>query len=1048
MKFRCHSARIGLWYVLALLLVLFAQGAGVRAYGQSLRDISGTVTDSGGEVVPGAFVIVKGTRNGSISDAEGRYYIKDVPVNATLLVSCLGYDELEISSGTGNTVNPVMYANSEQLEEVVLVAYGAQKKVSVTGSISAVQNKDLTVSTSPNLTSALSGKLPGLATIQATGRPGGDDITMYLRGVSTTNSTSPLIMIDGVPRDNISSLDPNEIESVSVLKDASATAVFGVRGANGVLLITTRRGEEGTMQLSATADFTMQSFITQVDRVHSWEFAELRNQAARNDGVEESMLPFTRYMIDKYRAGDDPVFYPDRDVWNEAFYKYAPQERVNVNISGGSKKVKFFVNVGFVDQGGLSKNEGKDVLGYDPSFRLNRYSFRSNLDYQLADNFKLSANVGTYLDRVNSPTYNVLSLGSMNAFMQQLVLRTWETPPSCPGPLTVAGYGVPAGEIVSQPSWDYNAYALANSFGFLRETKIKMNTSLTADWDLKFITKGLSTRFMVSYDSYGETDLNGVRTFDTYAASVAASAGTPCSYIEARSNQNGAITLSKSVAARYYMNMQYSLNYARTFAHKHDVTGMFLLQRDNWQNAGADLPYNILGFSTRFTYGYDNRYFAEFNAGYNGSEQFAKQNRFGFFPAVSGSWVVSNEDFLQGNPVLSRLKLRASYGKVGNDGLGSARFLYIGTISQQGSGPIPSLGYGNYILQGMLGNENLSWEIAYKQNYGIDVQFFQQLSLSLDVFREDRDHILLSRGTVPELQGVPLSNLPKVNMGKVRNKGFELEGTWDKRFSKDFRIVLKGNYAYNENVQIEMDEAILPEDYAYRYRKQGFSIGQCWGYEIDYSNGNGYINTQEELDNLPAYNVGGIPRLGDFKYVDQNKDGVIDERDQAPIGYSSIPRVTYGFTARADWKGFDATLVFSGLAKASMAYNIRGVYETQADGFYTGAHLHAWTKERYEAGEKILYPALGVTAGCSILPNSYFIMDRSFCRLKTAELGYTLPKKLVQKAGMSNLRLYVNANNLFTLKNMNISHIDPEQSRPTTYPLTRNVTVGVNVRFK
>lgn len=1029
------------------LLLLHAGGAWLFLSGQTTRSLSGKVFDDNGETIPGAYVYVKGTQNGSITDTDGRYALSNVPEGATIAASCIGFEEFETVVGTRSTLNITLRIGAEQLEEVVLVAYGAQKKVSVTGSIAAVQTKDITISSSPNLSAALSGKLPGLATIQSNGRPGGDDITLYLRGAGTTNGSSPLVLIDGVPRSNISNLDPNEVASISILKDASATAVFGVRGANGVILITTRRGEEGSMHLSATADFSMQSFITQVDRLHSWEFAELRNQASRNDGVEESMLPFTPYMIAKYKSGDDPVFFPDRDTWSENFHKFAPQQRVNVNASGGSEKLRFFVNVGFVNQGGLSKNDGPEVLGYDPEFNLKRYSFRSNLDYQLAPSFKLSANVGAYLDRVGSPTYSILSLSGMTAFLQQLVLRTWETPAGQPGPVTVPGYGVPANEIVALPTWDYNAYALANSFGFLRETKIKMNTSLVADWDLKFITKGLSTKFMVSFDSFGETNLNGVRTFDTYSAVVGKVDGAESGYIAARSNQNGAITLSKSVASRYYLNLQYSINYARTFAGKHDVTGMLLLQRDNWQNAGADLPYNILGLSGRVTYGYDNRYFAEVNVGYNGSEQFAKAHRFGFFPAFSASWVVSNEDFLHGNPVLTSLKLRASYGKVGNDSLGSDRFLYISDMSLSGGGPMSTLGYGKQVVQGMLGNENLSWEIAHKQNYGIDIQLFQQFGISVDVFREYRDHILLTRGTVPELQGVPLEYLPKMNMGKVENHGFEIDASWTKRFSKTARVILKGNFAYNRNKQIFMDEAILPESYAYRYRKEGYPIGQLWGYQIDYSNGNGYINTQEELDSLPTYNVGGVPRLGDFKYVDVNNDNIIDEKDLSPIGYTRIPRISYGFTASGSWRGFDATAVFSGIAKASLQYNIRGVMETYGEGFYTGAHLHAWTKERYENGEDIQYPALGVTAGSSLIANSYFIMDRSFCRLKSLEIGYTFDKGLLKKAGLRSLRLYVNANNLFTIKNMPISHIDPEQSSPQTYPLTRTVSLGVNVGF-
>ncbi len=988
--------------------------------------------------------IVEGPTNGTVTDADGKFSIQ-VTLPSELRISYVGYVSQTIPIQNQKDLRIVLVENSELLEEVVVVGYGSQKKISVTGAVASVQTKELKQTSSANLSIALAGRLPGLTAIQSSGQPGRDDVSLYLRGSSTTNGSSPLIMIDGVPRDNISTLDPNEIASVSILKDASATAVFGVRGANGVIMITTRRGEAGKQELSITADYSLQSYIARPDRIHSWEFAALRNQAARNSGTSEDNLPFTDYMIEKYKSGEDPVFYPDRDPYNDLLRKWAPQTRVNVNLNGGTDKLQYFVNAAYLGQGGNIKTESKDELGYDPSFKMHRYNFRANLDYKIASNLKASLNVATYIEKMYSPQLRKLYNGSMDAMVTDMLHMLWSTPPTDPGPLTVEGYGMPAGRVISQSGVaDRNIYGDINRRGYRQETNTSLNTSLTVDWGLDFITKGLSTKVMLAYDSKAQTAMDGVRDIDMYGAVVARNADEKNYYKDIRVNTNSTLDLSKSMSTNYYLNVQYSLNYARKF-NKHDVTAMFLFQRDNWQQWSGDLPYNMLGLSARATYAYDMRYLFEANIGYNGSEQFAKGKRFGFFPAFSAGWVVSNEEFLADNKWLTNLKLRASYGKVGNDKLGSTRFLYISNISE-GGGYIPSLGRGKQIIQGKLGNPNLSWEIAYKQNYGIDFQLWNELSLSADYFIEKREGILISRGTVPELQGVSLGDLPKVNMGKIDNKGFELELTYQKRINKDFSFTLKGNYAYNKNTQKFMDEAMLSKEYAYRYRNTGFSIGQNFGYLIDYSNGNGYINSQEELDNLPVYQIGN-PRIGDFKYVDLNDDGYINDKDKAPIKYSDVPRVTYGLSASVNYKDFDFSVLFSGIAKSSRYYSGQGIWEYSLVGFYSGYHLNAWTEERYKNGEKITYPALGVAQGTSQMPNSFFIMDRSFLRLKNIELGYSLPKGSLKPIGIENVRFYVNGNNLLTWKKMPVNTIDPEQAAVLNYPVTKMVNFGLNVVF-
>ena len=654
-----------------------------RVHQQTVQ-LTGVVLDIQGFPLVGVNIMENAT-NGTITDIDGKFSIKVTP-QSVLHVSYIGYVTQTVKVGNKKNISIVMEEDSKTLEEVVVVGYGSQKKVSVTGAVAAIQTKELKQSSAANLSTALAGRMPGLTAMQTSGRPGGDDVTLYLRGAGTVNGSNPLILIDGVPRDNISTMDPNEIASVSILKDASATAVFGVRGANGVIMITTRRGEEGKSELSISADYSLQRFTAEADRIHSWEFAELRNQAFRNDGYAESDLPFTDYMIEMYRSGKDRVYYPDRDVYNEFFKKWAPQTRVNVNLSGGTKKLSYFMNVAYMGQGGQFRTESEKDLGYDPSYKSNRYNFRTNLDYKVASNFKLSLNIASYLEKVNTPQTAKLFNNSVDELVTNMRAYIWATPPTDPGPLTVAGQtladgtNVPAGQVINQAGIDRNTYGELSRRGYQQATRTNLNSSIIADWELDFITKGLSTKLMISFDTKAMTTLQGFREYDTYGVTVARTSEEKSYVSKVRMNTNDAISLTKSQQTNYYLNMQYSLNYARQFG-LHDVTGMALIQRDNWQQYAADLPYNMLGISARATYSYDSRYLAEVNVGYNGSEQFAKGKRFGFFPAFSAGWVASNEAFLKDNDFITNLKLRASYGKVGNDKLGATRFLYIMRIS-------------------------------------------------------------------------------------------------------------------------------------------------------------------------------------------------------------------------------------------------------------------------------------------------------------------------------------------------------------------------------
>ncbi len=1010
--------------------------------------ITGTVIDAQGKPMPGVNIVIKATRAGTVSDLNGRYSITVPDRNAVLQFSFVGCVTQEVKVGDLTMFNVTMVENTREFEEVVVVAYGAQKKTTVTGAIATVQTKELKQSSTANLSVALAGRLPGLTALQSSGMPGYDEVTMYLRGAGTINGANPLILIDGVPRENLSELDPNEVASVSILKDASSTAVFGVRGANGVILVTTKRGDTTKPELSFSGEYGLQSLAAKFDRIHSWEYAELRNQAARNDGVSEANLPFTPYMIQKYKDGSDPVFFPDRDIYNDFFHDFAPQTRFNLNYSGKNDKISYFVNAGYINQQGLVKTESPKSLGYDPAYKLNRYNFRVNVDYNVFNNLKVSANIATYMEEMNG---SAIQGGSIDYSMLFMMTYAWKLPPTLPGPTTMPGYGVPENQTIDNAGNNIPVYGVLNRSGYFTRNTTQFTSSVGLEWGLGFITPGLNTKVMISYDGNYFTQLQGDRQFQYYGYKIARSEDETSNYVTIRGADvtDESISLSKSGGSRYYMNLQYTLNYARKFG-KHDVTGMFLLQRDNWEYNSADLPYNILGMSGRFTYNYDQRYMAEFNAGYNGSEQFYKDHRFGFFPALSVGWIVSNEGFLKGNNILSHMKLRASYGKVGNDKLGSSRFLYRTQMSEKGGGISDQLGMSKRIIEGKIGNEKLSWEIAEKQNYGADIQLFRELSISFDLFHEARNNVFIQRGMVPIFQGVPIDNLPKLNIGRIRNSGYETEATWNKSLKNGLAFTLKGNFAYNHNKMIYMDEPMLPDDYAVRYRSTGFSIGQYFGYRIDKSNGNGYINTPDELAWAKnAYHI-GVPRLGDLKYLDENSDGIIDSKDETPIGYSQIPRISYGFSGNFSFKGFDLYFLLSGIAQSSISVE-GGINEFGAGSgsYFNNLHRNAWTEERYSNGEKITYPALSLMSNTNHVANDFIkVPNRSFLKLKNIELGYNLPSKLLKPMNISRIRVYANGNNLWTIwTKLPVDTIDPEQTSLEVLPIMKMVNVGLNVVF-
>ena len=995
-------------------------------YVAAQTNITGKVTDIKGVPLQGVTIKIKNKTGGVGTDVNGNFKLKAETGNV-LVFSSVGFKTFEYNVASDrNDITISLAEDVSNLDEVVVVAYGTQKKATVTGAIASIQTKEIKQSPAANLAVTLAGRLPGLTAIQRSGEPGADVTDLYIRGQGTTNAQSPIILVDGVERD-LTYIDPNEIASVTILKDASSTAIFGVRGANGVILITTKRGTSEIPEINFTSESGAQSFTRLITPVNSYEFATVRNLAQANDGLSQT---YSSAAIEHFRTQDDPLRYPNTDWRDILTKKYALQQRYNLNISGANKAVKYFVNVGYLNQGSQFKNEAN--LPYDPSFNLKRYNFRSNIDVQLNKTLKAYLNIAGTLEKQNGPFYPPGSSPASFYVIAYMAAQGATTP----GPLTPDGKVLTNTILAGAPP-----YGILNRAGYQRLNRTNITASYGMEQSLDFLTQGLSLKAMVSFDTRSGNMLYASKGYERYIM-VIDPVTKDVSYKLGNGTLETPLSLSGLNSYQQISNFQGYINYNRAF-NKHAVTGLILFQQSN-NIIDVQLPFNYLGVASRLTYGFDNKYFAEFNAGYNGSEQFRKGNRFGFFPAVSGAWLVSKEKFLENNKVITYLKLRGSYGEVGNDRLSGARFQYLDNISLGSGGFSSSLGNGQRINIATLGNPDLKWEIAKKSDVGLELGIFNSFNLVVDVFQERRDNILRSQGTVPVLNGLSSGVLPKLNFGVVENKGYEIELNFKKAFNKNFSLLTKLNFNHARNKQLFADEPILPEAYAYRYRQTGYPIGTPFGYIVDR-----YFTDSSDIAKSPIQNVGGhVSRPGDFKYKDLNNDGVVDAKDYAPIGYSNIPENQFGGALNLTYKNIDLSVLVQGVSHVYQYFDqVYGTFE----GFnYVERHTESWTAERATSGAVINYPRITTQASPNNLPNTFFIVDASYIRLKNVEVGYTLPTNLSRKIGSKGIRLYANGLNLYTWDKLPTKDFDPEVGGARgnlAYPELRIYNVGVNVKF-
>lgn len=1023
------------WLSVFLMLL-----AGQTLWAQQ-RQVTGIVKDQTGEPIIGASVLEKGSTNGVITDLDGNFKLTvSNAVKAVLQISYVGYKTQEISVNGKTLLEVVLKEDTELLDEVVVVGYGAQKKESVVGAISQVSSKELLASPAANVSQAIAGKIPGVITTQTSGAPGQDDTKINIRGRATfAGDGSPLILVDGVER-TFSQIAPDDIETISVLKDASATAVYGVRGANGVMLITTKRGRDQKPEVNLTANWQIQSPTRSDTYLDSYQSVVLLEEALKNDGLPSQFSANDIEMYRKSAAGElsglDAMLYPNVDWYDEVLKKSAPAQRYNVSVRGGTKRMRYYASAELYDQKGLIKELSQDMYGNSSSPSYRRYAFRANMDLFLTKDLTFSVNFGTrFEERRGSNT-------SESSTFSQTFYEMNHTP----GWLFPVSYEVQNGESAKtlyggSSQYQSNIVAALAKGGYYRATNTINETNFILDYKMDWLTKGLSAKGMVSfdYDSYYKKMFKA--DFATYELNDRDNYESMDAYNQF--NSDGELAYSKDNSTTYKLYMEAQVNYARQFG-KHDVTAMALYNQNDYRY-NSELAKRYQGLVGRVTYGYDDRYLAEFNAGYNGSENFLQGKRFGFFPAVSLGWRISNEEFMAGTAQwLNNLKIRASYGEVGNDIYtvnGTAqRFLYEEKWSQVSNAYYFGSSGKTGIYESQYPNLGVTWERAHKYNVGLEFGLWNGLlNGNIDVFYEKRNDILTSYLTRPQWVGVALA---AGNLGETKNSGYEIELKHNNRINEDLSYNVGLTYSHARNEIISMDEPELKT--AYR-KREGNPISQYFGLIAE-----GFV-TQADLDNpdFPVSTFGAV-KVGDLKYKDANGDGFIDDRDESRIGYSDIPENTYALSLGVNYKGWGFSVMFQGVDHVSRYYDAEAMYAFVSGGKVKEHHLERWNPAQSEAYnlQHANYPLLHYDnyGDHNQRTNSFFLKNGSFVRLKNIELSYTLPENWSKVAGMSNCRLYVNANNLITWDHLN-NLTDPESNGSNRYPIMKTVNFGVNIKF-
>lgn len=988
--------------------------------------VSGNVADDKGEPLPGATVVLKGDSTvHAIADINGNYQIIVPDRWAILQYSYIGFLSAEVQVGNRRIVNVTMTEDIGQLEDAVIVAYGQQRKESVVASISAIEPEKLKVGTTRSLSNNLAGTVAGVLAVQRSGEPGYDNSTFWIRGISTFQSAggSPLVLVDGIERD-INNIDPEEIESFSVLKDAAASAVYGVRGANGVILINTKRGEIGKPRVTVKAEFAGTTPVKLPDYIGAADYMQLLDDIL----VSEGQSPMYTDRIVKTRSRYDPDLYPDVD-WIDAISKdWASNQRVTVEVSGGNNILTYSLVAAFYNEQGILTRDPKRE--WDPSIRLQRYNVRSNVDINITRTTKLRVNIGGYLQDRNSTTQSI-----DNIFTKAFRIVPFEYP------VRYSTGEIPAGS-------EGNPWAMATQSGYQTVSAHKIETLFSLDQDLKFITPGLKIKGTFSFDRFSSGTVSRPTSPDYY--NPTRQRNEDGSLVLNRSSV-GSNTLGHNVSGSYgnkRLYVELALNYDRIFADRHAVSGLLLANRSNYDN-GDKLPYRNQGFAGRIAYTYDNRYVAEFNFGYNGSENFAPGKRYGFFPSGAIGWVISQEPFMAPvRHVISNLKIRASYGQTGNASLSGRRFAYLSTIADASD---YKWGIeGAYSLTGMaegdFGVPDLTWEKVNKANIGFEIGLFDGVfDLAVDVFDERRNNIFMERTSIPLTAGFNKS--PWQNFGKVKNQGAEVSLNFRKQFGKDLFLNVMGTFTYAHNEILEKDE---PKSVVGTTRAEtGHPVNQIFGYVAEGLYTDADFDPDGTLrDDLPACGLSTVVRPGDIKYRDVNGDDKIDVYDQTAIGGTNDPEIVYGFGINISWKGFDFGALFQGAGRMWRMLSEDIIPGQNAGGYYNvfSNYQDHWTEDNPR--QDVFYPRL--TYGPSKVnaqPSTWWLKDMSYLRLKNIELGYSLPQRILEKSFLAGARVFVRGTNVLTFSGFKLWDPELNSADGGKYPIMKSFSAGLEFKF-
>lgn len=1061
------------WYM--MLVISFIP---LLAFAQEIQ-VQGNIIDENGEPLIGVSVLVQGTGTGTVSDFDGNF-ILNTSKNSTLVISYVGYKEQQIIVKNDKPLRITMIPDTQALEEVVVIAYGSQKKVTVTGSVSNVSSKELLKSPSASLGNAISGKLPGLSTVQYSGVPGADDPTIFIRGQASLNGSNPLVLVDGVER-SFTQIDPNEVADITILKDASATAVYGVRGANGVILVTTKRGTSGKTQISASTSWGIQTVTQFLDMADSYTYATTFNNARLSDG--NNTLRFSEDVIEHFRTHDQPILYPDIDWVDYAMNDMALQSQHNISINGGNQVARYFVSLGMLDQDGMFKTFGEDP---NSNFSYRRYNYRANLDLNLGKLQELSINLGGRVENKNSIGNNGGDNGEEYIFRYLMDAQPF------------SGAGIVDGKwIKTNPALISDESAVSqrdglDTFygqGYKKTITNVLNLDLIYKLKLDFITKGLDFRLKGSYNS-------------TYYNVKDRTCGQPAKYMPYL-DENGNIVYQRTGD---YWNLGYadsswpernwyaeaSFNYSRSFGN-HNFSGLLLYNQSksyySWDannSAYISVPKGYVGLVGRITYDYKHRYMVDVNMGYNGSENFAKGHRYGLFPSASVGWTVSEENFWKPiKPVFSYLKLRASVGTVGNDNCQGYRFLYLPAAWTITNGYYNNIGdyagynfgttnttFLNVAREYSSASPDVTWETAVKYNYGFDAKFWNdKISLGFDYFTEDRKNILINNENMIQ---APTALRPSyINYGRVKNHGYEITLSYSDKIGKDFSFTISPTVSYAKNKIIEQAEITRPDKLvkanSYMGKKLGLTedteVSPDWTYATGHSIGarKGYLFfefyekgvTEERYrekfgQDIPQQLVSNLMN-GDAVYVDLDGDGVItEEYDQMYMGYTDNPEFTFALNFSLQYKNFDFSMLWSGAAHVSR--NLDGVYRQPFGQQYNSALLqwvadNAWTEENAENAK---IPRITFANEKQNQANSnIWYYDSKYLRLKNVEIGYNINNVSWLPKG-TNLRVFANGTNLLTFTPLDAN--DPENTGGgygsfIKYPLMRVFNLGLKINF-